>query len=46
METKPAKSSGCRIHSLGTIQAAFLSSMAKLFNDHGKMVSSLLVLVL
>ena len=40
---KPAKSSGCRMHSLSTVQAAFLSSIAKLFNDHGKMVSPLVV---
>jgi hypothetical protein len=34
-----AKSSGCKVLSLGTIQAAFLASIARLFNAHGRLVS-------
>merc|ERR1719430_1855220 len=36
METKP---SSCKVPSLGTMQAAFLSSIARLFNAHGRLVA-------
>ena len=39
METKP---SSCNVPSLGTMQAAFLSSIARLFNAHGRLVCSTL----